>query len=93
MIEEMYEICRIRLEGRVPEAGPERDIISRWCPRVLEFENEFLETCILNLDTFVAIENPDLKRQVRDFVNSLESDIPPQSTILLETKRRLGLLP
>ncbi len=90
LVAEIYETCRLRLQGELPETTEDRARLSHLCAQVLEFENDFLGTCILSLDLFLAVDHPDLQRQVAAFVRTIETDVPPQAGALAEVRRRLG---
>ena len=45
LAERIYDLCRARSQGKVPEGDEERGDLRALCERFLAFENEILSIC------------------------------------------------
>ena len=68
----VYELGRVRSQGRLPAGGAERRQLAEFCRRTLAFENEGLGACLLLLPRIAALADPDLRQRVRGIVERTE---------------------
>lgn len=90
MIEELHMVIRTRLMGRLPQDGGDRAVLLKWCPRVLELENEFLSELIMSIESWLPIEDPQYRQQLAQFVAHIDCHSPVHSAKLAELKKLLG---
>lgn len=86
LTEETYAFCRGRLKGRLPRLAADRRKLARLCRRVLAFENECLSLCILNAGRLVNVDDADLRRRMKGFVNAVKTASPRHSRALAKAR-------
>jgi hypothetical protein len=90
IVTDAYEICRLRLQGRVPAEGLESRQIALRCRQILPFESEFLEVAMKVLEDGAAGMPAELRAQALSLLNRVQSDSPAQLAKLDQIKRALG---
>jgi hypothetical protein len=82
----VYELGRIRSQGRLPADEAGRRQLADYCRRTLAFENEGLGACLLLLPSIAVLADPDLKQRVRGIVERMSSSSPVHAAALAEAR-------
>lgn len=90
IVTDAYEICRLRLQGRVPAEGLESRQIALRCRQILPFENEFLEAAMNILENGASAMPAELRGQALTLLNRVRSDSPEQLAKLDQIRRALA---
>jgi len=85
----VYELGRIRWQGRIPADAADRRRLAGLCREVLAFENEGLGDCLLLLPRFLALGDADLRQRVRGIVERVSSSSPAPAAAIAEARARL----
>ncbi len=90
IVTDAYEICRLRLQGRVPADGAERRQIALRCRELLPFENEFLAVAMQLLEAGAPSMPGAMRSQALDLLQRVQSDSATQTAQLARIREALA---